>query len=165
MLLAAAILFLLGSDGFKFIMDVISITFIISGLNQIIFYFRLARHMIGGKAVLIKGLITLDIGALTVSMLDSTELLIISYILGCHLISGVIDVLKTNEARQLKSPHWKLDFTVGVGNILMAIICFICAIGVGSIILVIYLYAFVLVYSAINRIASAFRRTEIVYIQ
>ena len=37
MLLAAAILFLLGSDGFKFIMDVISITFIISGLNQIIF--------------------------------------------------------------------------------------------------------------------------------
>ena len=57
---------------------------------------------------------------------------------------------------------WRLRLLHGVVDLLQALLCLIF---IGSVQLAVYIYVAGLIYSAIFRIITAFRRTAIVYIQ
>jgi predicted MFS family arabinose efflux permease len=69
------------------------------------------------------------------------------------------------EARKYSSASWMMSLAVGSLNLGIALGAVVCAVVLRSITALAYLYFVGLLYSAMIRIASAFRRTEIVYIQ
>ena len=68
--------------------------------------------------------------------------------------------MRAMEARRIQSP-WRLNLAYGIANILLAVACFFCF---HNSTLLSYVYAAGLAYSALLRIAQAFRKTAIVYI-
>ena len=84
------------------------------------------------------------------------------YLLVANLISGVIEILGAREARQMEAGSWKLKMAIGAADVLFGLASIFC---IGRPNILVYIYAAGLIYSAVLRIASAFRRTAIVYIQ
>lgn len=134
---------------------------IVEGLRYLVFYGTMARHMVGGKTILSRGIITLDIGAFIFASFNGTEnVIILLYILVFRLVNGAIDVLRMLEAKKSGAP-WKL-------HLISAIINLGCVVA-GTIFLqnpnaVIIIYCITLVYSAISRFIAACQKTAIVYI-
>lgn len=134
------------------------------GLQTLYYYLTMAKYMVGGKNVLYRSFILLDLGALGGSLAGHGLVYAVSYLALLHASSGLISIVRANESR-LIGAHWRLKMAYGVTNVLMAV-----AVIIGTIILkepriTIYIYGSGLIYTGILRIASAFRRTRIVYIQ
>lgn len=132
------------------------------GIKSLIFYFSMARHMVGGRIILYLGIIILDLGMFVLTLKDIPRIYVVLYLLVIYAFSGVIDVLRSLEAKKCQAPSWKLFLVSGVINVAVAVLC-IVFIGHGDVI--VYIYSAGLIYSAAVRIFSAFRKTAIVYIQ
>ena len=161
MILGAGLMVYETDFGYKFILLMIGLSLEIAGVRELIYYFFMARHMVGGNMMLIKGVIMLDFGALTISLTDVPSGYVILYLLGIHVFSGVVEVLRAFEAKRYGG-NWKLKFFHGMLN--MAIVV-LCVIFFNRPEIAVYVYASGLVYSAILRVISAFRRTAVVSIQ
>ena len=160
MLLCVALLLLLRSDGYRIIGLIISIGLILGGIRSLVYYFSMARHMVGGRLELFHGIIALDLGMFAYTLTDIPTIYIVLYLLITHLFSGVVDVLRAMEARRLGS-RWRLNIAIGTANILLAFACGFC---LHRLSLLTYVYVIGLVYSACLRMAQAFRRSAIIYI-
>lgn len=147
---------------FSVVAAILSISLTVYGVRYLFFYFTMARHMVGGKLMLFVGIIVLDLGAFTATLVDTPRIYIILYLLGVHAFTGVIDILRALEAKSYGGSTWKLSVVNGAVEILIALTC---AVFLKSDEVLICIYAAGLIYSALVRIASAFRRTAIVYIQ
>ena len=147
--------------GYPFILLILGVSLELAGIRELIYYFSMARHMVGGNMMLIKGVILLDFGALTVSLTDVPSGYVILYLLGIHVFSGIVEVLRAFEAKRYGG-SWKLKFFHGILN--MAIVL-ICVVNFNRPEIAVYVYASGLVYSAILRVITAFRRTAVVSIQ
>lgn len=152
--------------GFMLISFILGAGFVLSGLRSLVFYFSMAKHMVGGQTFIIRGVIAIDIGItfLTVSM-DGTLLLVIAYVMVCHAIAGVIDILRALESKRMGAAAWKMNCSYGVVNLIMALMAIICGFFLQSVEIVVWLYSCQLLYSSVVRIGSAFRKTAIVFIQ
>jgi uncharacterized membrane protein HdeD (DUF308 family) len=148
--------------GIPVIAAILSASLSIYGLRYFFFYFTMARHMVGGKLMLFVGIIALDLGAFTATLVDTPRVYIILYLLVMHAFSGGIDVLRGLEARRGGSPSWRLSVAHGAVNIAVALAC---VVFLRSTRVLVCVYAAGLVYSALVRIVTAFRRTAIVYVQ
>lgn len=136
----------------------------IRGLRALYYYLTMARYMVGGKSVLYRSFILLDLGTLAGSLVGHRMIYAIIYLALLHTFIGAVSIFRANEARSYGA-HWRLKMAYGVTNVLLAV-----AVIVGSAILkqpriTIYVYGAGLMYSAVLRIVSAFKRTKIVYIQ
>lgn len=160
MLLCVALLLHLRSEGYRIIGLIISIGLILGGIRSLLYYFSMARHMVGGRLELFHGIIALDLGMFAYTLTDIPTIYIVLYLLVAHLFSGVIDVLRALEAKRTGG-RWKLNFADGISNILLA---FACAFSFRSTTLLVFVYAAGLFYSACLRMAQAFRKTAIAYI-
>ncbi|MBQ3425791.1 MAG: DUF308 domain-containing protein [Clostridia bacterium] len=147
-------------DGFELIMLVLGFSMLIRSINSLVYYFTMARHMVGGKYSLYLGIIMFDFGVFTLAMSDIPRIYIVFYLMACHAFSGVIDIMRGLEAKSYETP-WKLNTTHGIVSILTAIIC---CIFIKSKLILVYIYAAGLIYSSFTRIISSFRRSAIVYI-
>jgi uncharacterized membrane protein HdeD (DUF308 family) len=164
--IALAIVMLLNNDiGFLVIFLIISIGMTVDGLKNLIFYLTMARHMVGGKSLLYRGLIMLDIGVFSLSLADIPRGMLILYMLGIHAFNGVVDILRALEAKRFKSGNWKLTMGFGIANIAVPVIAVAAGLLTGSMTLVIGVYSVSLIYSAIGRIITACRKTAVCYIQ
>ena len=161
MLLGAAVRILNVEDGLMFITTVLAVSLFVMGIRIIVYFLTMARHMVGGKAMLFAGVFLLDFGFFTSTMFDESRLMIILYLAGWHAFSGLVSLLRAREARKYKG-HWKLSAVYGIGNIAVAIFCLIFS---KSAKILTGIYCAGLVYSAGIRMISSFRRTEIVFIQ
>ena len=139
----------------------LSITLVVTGIKYLGTYFFMARHMVGGKALLYMGLIILDLGMFTIAIADSSYFYIMLYLFGSNALVGVIHILRSREAKRMESPSWKVNLSIGAVNILMAVLCIIF---IDSTAILVYIYCAGLFYSAVVRVISALRRTEIAYI-
>ena len=83
------------------------------------------------------------------------------YLIAVHAFSGFVDVTRALEAKRLSAPSWKLNFSTGVVNIILAVLC-IVFLRLESI--AVYIYSAGLIWSAIARIITSFRKTAVVYI-
>ena len=161
MILLALLLFLDPEDNFALVAVILSLSLSFRGLRTLFFYFTMARHMVGGKAMLYVGIIILDAGLLTSSMLNTSQLYVMLYLLGIHAFSGAIDILRGLESKRLAAGSWHLKVAHGVVNIAIAVIS---VIFIRSPATLAYLYALGLFSSALIRIVTAFRKTAVVYI-
>lgn len=165
MLLGALIMFLFPEDSYILIAFFLSVSLILSGIRALVYYFSMARHMVGGQTMLYKGLIILDLGLFTWTLTDIPQLYVILYLLICHAFAGAVDIMRAMESRRFDSPTWKGNMISGLVNISVATVSVIFGFFVHSPDSIIYIYSACLVYSAFVRIVSAFRKTAIIYIQ
>ncbi|MBO5556000.1 MAG: hypothetical protein J5927_02340 [Oscillospiraceae bacterium] len=160
----ALLLFKLGEDGLLLVSLILSVSLIVIGLRNLIFYFSMARHMVNGKSLLIIGVISLDLGLFTLSITRFQGPLIALYLLGAYAFAGVVDILRAREARQQEAPAWKFSLAEGIANIGFAAAAFVFGLLLGNMRDLTLIYAVGLLYSAFLNLLSAFRRTAIVYI-
>jgi hypothetical protein len=163
-MLAVAILFILfpSDEMYMAIVSILSLGLAIAGIKDIIFYFTMARHMIGGKMILIQGVIILDFAIITGSLATVPKIFILLYLIGIHAFSGVVEVLRAMEAKRTVEGPWKLKLSHGIINFILAIACLIFIRKSNTALLI---YSLGLIYSAIVRIFSAFRRTSFILIE
>jgi uncharacterized membrane protein HdeD (DUF308 family) len=161
MLVTGVILFLVPDDGTFYVAVILAIALFLMGMRLLVYYFTMARRMVGGRAVLLLGVFLLDFCAFTVTILDEPRIMVILYLVGWHGFSGLVSLLRAREAK-LHKGNWKFKAANGVVNILVVIGC-ICFVKNPAMLTLIYSVG--LCYSAITRIISAFKPTQIVYIQ
>ncbi len=141
---------------------IISFGLAIDGIRDIIFYFTMARHMVGGKIILFQGVIILDFALLTGSLTSIPKIYILLYLIGIHAFSGVVEILRSMESKKTVEGPWKLKFAHGLINFLIAFACLICISRSNTALLI---YSLGLIGSAIVRIFSAFRKTAFIVIE
>ena len=146
------------------VLGIIGIGMSLKGFSVLWYYISMARYTVGGKAVLFKAIIYLDIGVLTSSLADAPGASVVLYLAAISGFSGVIGILRAFEAKGIGS-HWKLTFAHGAVNILFAVAVIVFGFVLKMPEQAVYVYVISLLYSAVMTIISAFRRTAIVYIQ
>lgn len=151
--------------GLPFVLMIIGVGMTMRGFGALYYYFTMARAMVGGKSVLYRGIIYLDLGLLTTSISNNPDFFIIVYIAILNLFTGAVILLRVKETREMGSKHWKMNFALGIINIVTAIAVVVSELVFHSTATAVYVYAFGLIYSGVLRIRSAFLRTAIVYIQ
>ena len=161
MLVTGVILFLVPDDGTFYVAVILAIALFLMGMRLLVYYFTMARRMVGGRAVLLLGVFLLDFCAFTVTILDEPRIMVILYLVGWHGFSGLVSILRAREAKIHKG-NWKFKAANGVVNILVVIGCIFFVKNPAMLTLI---YSVGLCYSAITRIISAFKPTQIVYIQ
>ena len=149
-------------DVYITIVTILALGLAIAGIKDIIFYFRMARHMIGGKMILIQGAIIFDFAILTGAMANVPKIYILLYLIGIHAFSGVVEILRAMEAKNSVDGSWKMKFGHGLVNLALAALCLIFIRHSNTAIMI---YSVGLIYSGIMRILNAFRRTSFILIQ
>ncbi len=162
MILTAIIMIIDPIDSYEIILLILSIGFAIYGIRELIYYFSMARHMVGGKMSLYKGVIMLDFGLFSASLTDVPGFYILGYLVIIHMFSGLVDVLRANEERVMGAKSWKIKVIHGILDIMVGVLCIVF---MRRIDMVVYIYSFGLIYSACIKIYSSLRKTEFIYIQ
>ena len=107
MLATGALVVYRPASGILLMILIIIVTTILKGLGSLTYYITMARHMVGGKLQLYKGIILLDIGMFFMSLDNVPIFYLMLYLLVANLISGVIEILGAREARQMEAGSWK----------------------------------------------------------
>ena len=149
-------------DAYMAIITILSLGLAITAIKDILFYFTMARHMVGGKMILIQGVVILDFAMITGSLADVPKIYILLYLIAVHAFSGVVEVLRAMEARKTVEGPWKMKFTHGIVDFLLAIACLVFIRNSNTALMI---YCIGLMYSAVMRILSAFRKTAFVMIE
>ncbi len=157
------VLLFAGEEGQLIVVCIICLFLFLEGIYLLIYYLRMARHMVGGKRILISSILTLDLGLLTLQMI-SMNTTILLYLLGIFAFTGVIDILRSMEAKRYGG-HWKVKFVNGCLYIIISVALIIAGIFVNNTYFLVCCFSISLIYSAFIRILSALRKTAIVYIQ
>ena len=163
--LGVVLMLRIGKEGVRLVSLLLSFSLIILGLRRIVFYFTMARHMVNGRGVLYIGVILLDFGVFTLSVSQNQSLFIVLYLLATHAFSGVMDLMRSAEARRFGAPSWRLKLAEGAVNLVIALAAVFCGLLRGNMEELTLLYAAGLLWSAGEKLVSAFRKTAIVYIQ
>ena len=160
MIAAAVAMLIYPGTGLAFIALILSASLTLYGLRTLVYYFSMARHMVGGKRIQYQGLIVFDLGIFTLTMAYNHTIYVILYLLAIH----VVDVMCAMEARRFDGP-WRMDMATGVVNVAIAILAVICGFFLNNMQDIVYIYASGLIYSAVLKIVNALRKTSIIYIQ
>ena len=144
------------------IAGLLSLSLTVYGIRYLVYYFTMTRHMVGGKLILYVSIIALDLGVFTAALLDTPQLYIILYLIGAHAFSGAIDILRGREAKSYGGTAWRLNIVHGVISILIALACVVFLKKTDVLVII---YAAGLIYSALMRLVTAFRKTAVIYIQ
>ncbi len=164
MILGAVIMLMRGEDGYYIVAVILSVSLTAAALRSLIFYYSMARHMVGGKGVLYRGIILLDLGILTISVVNDPKFFVVLYLLVERAFSGAVEVMHALESRRYGAASWRLNMAEGILSIGLAAAALICGFILDYMKDVVYIYSSLLFYGAAIRIGSAFRKTAIVYI-
>ncbi len=161
---AVALFFIINpsDEAYSVVVAILSIGLAIAGIKDIIFYFVMARHMVEGKMILIQGVIIFDFAIITGSLTDVPKIYILLYLIGVHAFSGVIEIMRAMEARRTVDGPWKIKFSHGIVNLILAIACLIFIRQSNTALII---YSLGLLYSAVVRLFDAFRKKAFVVIE
>lgn len=165
MLVFAFFIIIFPTETIPFVLGLIGLGMTLNGIRALFYYFSMAKHMVGGKTMLYRGIIYLDIGILSSSLADAPERALIVYVAAASIFTGLVAVLRAREEKAGGSPQWKGKLIYGAVYILLAAAVLICGFVMKLPEIAAYVYAAGLIYTAAGRIAEAFRKTAIVYIQ
>ena len=153
------------TESLPIVLGLIGLGMTINGIRSLMYYFSMAKHMVGGKTVLYRGIIFLDIGILTSSLADAPGRSLIIYIAAVCVFTGMVALLRAREEKTWGSRRWIWKMIYGAIYILIAAAVLVCGFVWNIPEVAVDAYALGLIWSAAGRIASAFRRSAIVYIQ
>ena len=114
---AALLLMLIPSDAFEVIAAIVGSTLFCQGIKYLLYYLTHAQHMIGGKWLLLTGLILFDMGAFALVLIDQAQAITIIYVVGVHLIAAIINIARTVSNKGDGNPAWKIDLAQEKGEI------------------------------------------------
>ena len=157
-------LILVPEEGYNDVILVLSLLIAVYGIRLLWYYITMSRHMVGGKSSLYHAVIVLDLALFTGSIATMNNFIILFYLLGSFAFGGVINVLRSLEAKRYGA-SWRFKFFSGVISVVFAIAMLVLAIVLGNNNILVYGFSISLFYSAAVRIYNAFRKTAIVYIQ
>lgn len=164
-LLLGIFLFSHPERGLEVISVLASLSLTVLGISRLIFYARMARHMVGGINSLIIGFFLTDLGIYAFMLKNLPSAYITIYLLVIHGFSGVVDIMGAIDALRTSSSSWRLKFITGLGNLSLAITAGVYGLFFNDLRTVVFIYAAGLCYSGIMKIFDAFRRTAVAYIQ
>ena len=163
MLLGSLLLIVEPEEGYYIIAFLLSISLLLTGVRALVYYFTMARNMVGGKSILYRALILTDLGIFTLPTITIPKIYLICHLLISHAFSGLVDMLKAVEDKKLQASSWRMSFIYGLGNLLTAVAAFVCVLN-QSTELVVDIYCISLAYSGMMQMAASFRKTAIIYI-
>ena len=161
MIACGVVLLLDPEEGLFAVAFVLSLALVLYGARMLMYYVTMARHMVGGLSLLFISVITIDIGAFSLTVIDDPRLSIVLFLVSYNAFTGILDIARGLEAKSLES-SWMPSVAHGLVNIVLAVLCLVF---VSSDEIVVAIFCICLFYSAIIRLISVFRRTEIIYIQ
>ena len=162
MIQTALILMLVPDAAFILIVIFLSLVLTFRGLKFLIYYLTHAQHMVGGKWLMLVGLVLLDLGALAMILIEQAPSIMIFYVAGVHLVSAVINIARAVSNKGDGNPGWKIDLAQGIGNIILVALCLIF---INHVEIPVFIYCTGVIYSAILKIIASCKRTAIVYVQ
>ena len=163
LILFGPILVTAGEDGIGVVLFMMFIAFFIGAVQGFWFYFTMARHMVGGKTMLYRSLILLDLSAFSFTVGRGGALMGVLYVAAIQFLAGAIGVLRAADAKRFGG-HWRLMLVYGIICILFALAVIVSGLMYHSFALAVIVYSIGLFTTGISRVVSAFRRTAIVYI-
>lgn len=159
----AALLFSTDTESaMKVISFLLSLSLLLYGIRMMIYFLTMARHMTGGLSILFRAIIVFDLGLFALNLTSLPQVYVMLYLAAMHGFSGIVDIMRARESKQLDAPSWKLSLLHGILDVTMAVLC---VIFIDSIRLASYIYAAGLFNSGVIRIIQSFRKTESVYVQ
>ena len=162
LMIACGIVILLEPKGGLLVVAfVLNLTLLLYGVRKLVYYIRMARHMTGGLSLLFIAVIAIDVGVFAVAVIDNPQLVIALYLITYNAITGILAIARGIESKLFGSP-WVLSIMHGLVNIALAGLCIAFY---NSNEIMIWIFCIVLFYNAGVRLTSAFRPTEIIYIQ
>lgn len=141
---------------------ILGFVLLFSGLKTLIYFFSMGIHMVGGRTILYRALITLDVGIFTLTIQGTGQRYILCYFMLYYLFAGIVAVFRALESRRLEAGSWKLNFASGVFDMAVVLVCLVHN---NSESIMLDILCFALIMSGITRIGKALRRNAIVYIQ
>ncbi len=158
----AIIMMLLPDIGYLVIALILGISLLVAGIGSLIYFFTMARHMVGGRDTLYKGLILTDLAFFTLSVSDVPKIFIMLYLVAIFGVTGLLQVLRGLEAKKKHAPSWYWSFVNGLVNLFIALLCMVF---MKNDVVMVVIYSIGLVVAGIGRIISAFHKSAVVYIQ
>lgn len=162
MILISLIMFAVPDLGYMLAAMILGIVLMLNGLKQLIYFFSMGIHMVGGKIILYRALITMDIGYFTFSIHGTGQRYVLFYFTIYYLFAGIISIFRTLESRRLEAGSWKMKLLGGLFDIAIAAICLL---NNNSERVMLDVLCFALIVSALTRIMVALKRSAIIYIQ
>ncbi|MDO4187692.1 MAG: DUF308 domain-containing protein [Lachnospiraceae bacterium] len=162
MLIGSAILLNYPKEGYIVVVFILTISFLLYGIRMLIYYFTMARYMVGGIMTLYKSIIAIDFGLFVFELEDAPLRLVMLYLIGIMAFHGITVMLKALDSKRLGVSFWKYRLIYGSGMILLAIVC-IFLWDIPQIVTIIYCIG--LIHAGIYRITMAFRKTAIIHIE
>lgn len=132
-----------------------------NAVKRLIYYFTMARHMVGGRGVMYRGILYLDLAGfiLTLQFLPTTYMMIyLVFLLGFR---GAIDIFGAVDSHRIGA-HWKLKFINGA---IALFFCFYALFVLQNRTAVVYIYCLSLLSDAIIRIFNSLRVDPVVTFQ
>ena len=160
----AIVMFMMPERSLLMIVTILGIGFTLEGFRTLIYYFQMARYMVGGESSLFRGIIFLDLGLFVSSLINTGTFYIVLYIAVGNVLTGVFALMKANETRNLGSGKWILSAAYGAVMIVLSIVIIAGQLFWHNTDITVYAYSAGLLYSALRRLSNAFSRTAIAYI-
>lgn len=152
---------LLPDIGYVLATIILGTVLLLDGLKQLLYFFRMGVHMVGGRVILYRALITIDLGAFTLAIQGTGQRYIMFYFTLYYIFAGMVSAFRALEARKFGAGSWKVNFLMGVFDVSIATICFL---NNNSERMMLDILCFAFVISALTKIAGAFRKSAIIYI-
>ena len=165
MLICAVIFIAKPEDGCYVIALLLALSLILAGVRELVYYFTMARHMVGGKIILCEAIIILDLGLFIYSLYDDKSLTILIFLLIIYAFSGFVDILRAFEEKKNGSRHWIRKLVIGLAMVIFALALVIIGLIMKNTIILKYGFCLSVAYAGIRKIITAFKKTAIVYIQ
>lgn len=163
MLLGSFILIVDPEQGYYLVAILLSISLLLYGVRLLVYYFSMARHMVGGKSILYTAIVLTDLGLYTMTTITIPKIYLICHLLLSYGFSGIVDMMKAVEDKRLQSGSWRMSFVTGLGNLVIAVVAFTCMVS-HSTQLMMDIYCAGLAYAGIMKMVDSFRKTAVVYI-
>lgn len=161
MILVGGMVLIDPNEGYGVAVAVLQLLLLFYGIKHLVYYFSLARFMVGGITVFYKGIVLLDLALFAFLMDDLPRRVVMLYLVGMMGFAGLVDILKSFESKRIEAPSWKYTFSYGLLKILIA---FTGLFFINSFRMLSYIYCIGMFHGAISRIVTACRKTAIVYI-
>ena len=123
MILVSIMMLALPEIGYILATWILGIVLLVNGMKQLIYFFSMGIHMVGGRIILYRALITLDMGAFTMSIRGTGQRYVLFYFMIYYLFAGIIAIFRVIESLKLEAGSWKLKLLNGMFNIVIVIIC------------------------------------------
>ena len=148
--------------GYYLVAIILGAVLLVNGIKQLLYFLSMGIHMVGGKMILYRALITLDLSFFILSIRGIGQRYMMVYFIVYYLFVGTITIFSAFESRKLEAAFWKWKLMNGILKVTIAMICIV---NNNSEDMMLYVMCFGLIMSAMTRIAMALKRTAIIYIQ